>query len=109
VNLLRSTHPQVRAVLDAPVQMQRETDALRAAAGRSSDTDLETVLGVAAAAWPDGQPPIATLKFDNGQLSFGAGGWPEAQVTQFRARLANSGWDLASSNGVLTVSRGKAS
>jgi len=109
VNLLRSTHPQVRAVLDAPVQMQRETDALRAAAGRSGETDLETALGVAAAAWPDGQPPIATLKFDNGELSFGAGGWPEAQVTLFRARLANSGWDLASSNGVLTISRGKAS
>jgi general secretion pathway protein L len=109
VNLLRSTHPQVRAVLDAPVQMQRETDTLRAAAGRSGETDLETVLGIAAAAWPDGQAPIATLKFDNGQLSFGAGGWPEAQVTLFRARLANSGWDLASSNGVLTISRGKAS
>jgi general secretion pathway protein L len=109
VQLLRSTHPQVRAVLDAPVQMQRETDALRAAAGRSGDTDLETLLGVAAAAWPDGQPPMATLKFDNGQLSFGAGSWAEAQLTQFRAQLASSGWDLASNNGVLTISRGKAS
>jgi len=104
--LLRTTHPQVRTVLDAPVQMQRETDTLRTAAGKSGDADLETLLGAAAAAWPDGQPPLATLKFDNGRLSFAAGGWSEAQVTQFRAQLANGGWDLASANGALTISRG---
>ena len=109
VQLLRVSHPQVRAVLDAPVQMQRETDTLRSAAGRSGDTDLETVLGVAAAAWPNGQPPMATLKFDSGRLSFAASGWAEAQVEQFRAQVATSGWQLASNNGVLTLSRGKAS
>ena len=103
--LLRSAHPQVRAVLDAPMQMQRETDALRAAAGRSGDTDLETILGVVAAAWPEGQAPLTTLKFDNGRLSFGAAGWPEAQLAQFRAQLAGAGWELASNNGVLTISR----
>lgn len=109
VQLLRTTHPQIRAVLDAPVQMQRETEALRSAAGKSGDADLETVLGVAAAAWPEGQAPMATLKFDNGRLSFAAGGWPEAQIAQFRAQLAGGGWDVASSNGVLTISRGKSS
>jgi general secretion pathway protein L len=109
VQLLRTTHPQVRAVLDAPVQMQRETDTLRTAAGKSGVADLETLLGVAAAAWPDGQPPLATLKFDNGRLSFAASGWAETQIAQFRAQLAGSGWDLASNNGVLTISRGKTS
>jgi len=103
--LLRTTHPQVRTVLDAPAQMQRETDALRTVAGKAGDADLETVLGVVAAAWPDGQPPLASLKFDNGRLSFAAGGWPEAQVAQLRSQLAAGGWDIASSNGVLTVSR----
>ena len=106
--LLRSTHPQVRAVLDAPVQMQRETDSLRTAAGKRGDSDFETLLGVAAAAWPEGQPPLATLKFDNGRLSFAAGGWAEAQTAQFRTQLAGGGWDLASNNGVLTISRAKA-
>jgi general secretion pathway protein L len=109
VQLLRTTHPQIRAVLDAPVQMQRETDTLRTAAGKSGDSDLETMLGVAAAAWPDGQPPLASLKFDNGKLSFAAGGWAEAQVAQFRAQVAGSGWELTSNNGVLTLSRGKVS
>jgi len=106
--LLRSTHPQIRAVLDAPVQMQRETDTLRSAAGRAGDTDLETLLGVVAAAWPAGQAPLANLKFDNGRLSFGANGWAEAQIAQLRAQLSSSGWDLNASNGVLTVSRSKA-
>jgi general secretion pathway protein L len=106
--LLRSTHPQVRAVLDAPVQMLRETDTLRAAAGRVGDNDLETILGIAAAAWPEGQAALATLKFDNGRLSFGASGWAEAQIAQFRAQLNSTGLELGSSNGVLTISRGKA-
>jgi general secretion pathway protein L len=61
--LLRSTHPGVRAVLDAPVQMQRETDRLRAAAGRAGDNDLEVLLGAAATAWPDGLGPVQTLRF----------------------------------------------
>ena len=105
VQLLRTTHPQVRAVLDAPVQMQRETDALRSAAGKSGDADLETLLGVVAAAWPEGQPPLPTLKFDNGRLSFGAAGWTEDQIAQMRGQLAASGWDLAAENGVLSVRR----
>ena len=107
--LLRTSHPQVRAVLDAPVQMQRETDRLRTAAGKIGETDLESLLGVAAAAWPEAQPPLATLRFENGRLSFAASGWAETQIAQFRAQLASSGWDLASNNGVLTVSRGKLS
>jgi general secretion pathway protein L len=103
--LLRATHPEVRTVLDAPVQMQRETDRLRSAAGRSGDADLETLLGAAAVAWPAGQPPLASLKFENGRLSFTASGWSESQVAQFRAQLAAGGWDVASANGALTLSR----
>ena len=64
------------------------------------------MLGVVAAAWPEGQAPVATLKFDNGRLSFATGGWPEAQMAQFRAQLAGGGWELTSNNGVVTVSRG---
>ena len=107
--LLRASHPQVRAVLDAPVQMQRETDALRTAAGKVGDGDLETLLAAAAAAWPDGQAPLSMLKFDNGRLSVSLDGWAEAQIAQLRAQLQGSGWELSTQNGVLSISRGKAS
>lgn len=104
--LLRDTHPQLRTVLDAPVQMERETQALRAAAGRSDDTDLETLLGAAAAVWPENLAPLSTLRFESGRLSFGASDWSDEQIAQFRAQLFHDGWEVTSNNGVLTISRG---
>ena len=66
--LLRSAHPQVRAVLDAPAQMQRETEALRAAAGKAGDADLESDAAGRRRAWPQ-RPPVQTLRFEPGRLS----------------------------------------
>ena len=109
VQLLRTAHPQVRAVLDAPVQMQRETDALRSAAGRAGDSDLETALGAIAAVWPEGQPPLNNLRFDNGKLSFAAAGWAEPQIAQMRSQLAAAGWEMGTTNGVISVNRAKSS
>jgi general secretion pathway protein L len=105
VALLRNAHPQVRAVLDAPAQMQRETDLLRAAAGKAGDGDLETLLGAAAIAWPNGQAPLQTLKFDNGRLLFAAVGWTDAQVAEFRTQLSAGGWAVAQEGTSLTISR----
>jgi general secretion pathway protein L len=105
VSILRSAHPQVRAIQDAPIQMQRETDLLRAAAGKAGDGDLETLLGAAATAWPAGQAPLQTLKFDNGKLTFAAVGWSEAQVADFRGQLTGGGWTVAQEGSALTISR----
>ncbi len=105
VSLLRNAHPQVRAVLDAPAQMVRETDLLRAAAGKTGDSDLETLLAAAAAAWPAGQAPLQTLKFDNGRLMFAAVGWSESQVADFRSQLAGGGWTVAQEGSALTITR----
>jgi general secretion pathway protein L len=105
VALLQKAHPQVRAVLDAPAQMQRETDLLRAAAGKAGDGDLETLLGAAAAAWPEGQAPLQTLKFDNGRLTFAAVGWTDQQVANFRGQLGAGGWSVGQEGSALTISR----
>jgi len=107
-DLLRATHPGVRAVLDAPLQMQRETERLRAAAGRVGDTDLEALLAVAATAWPDGQGPVQTLRFESGQLTLAAPGWAEAQQAQFRDRLRGAGYAAEFAEGRLTVTRASA-
>jgi general secretion pathway protein L len=105
VAVLQKAHPQVRAVLDAPAQMRRETDVLRAAAGKAGDGDLETLLGAAASAWPDGQAPLQTMKFADGRLSFAAAGWNDQQVSAFRSQLSGGGWSVAQEGSTLTVSR----
>ena len=51
-SILRQTFPQVRAIVDAPVQMEREVAALRQAAGGTSGRDLEALLAAVAAAAP---------------------------------------------------------
>jgi general secretion pathway protein L len=104
--LLQTVHPQVRSVLDAPLQMQRETDALRAAAGRPGPTDLEPLLAVAATAWPDGQPPLQALRFEPGRLAITTGGWGEPQRAQFAERVRAAGYQAETQGSQLVISRG---
>jgi general secretion pathway protein L len=104
-SLLRSTFPNVRAVLDAPLQMRRESEVLRAAAGRAGENDLEALLGAAASAWPDAQGPVQTLRFEPGRLTLSVPGWSEQQVTLFRDRLRPGGWSVESAEGRITLSR----
>lgn len=103
--LLRDTFPSVRAVLDAPVQMQRETDRLRAAAGRPGDADLEVLLAAAAAAWPDNQGPVQALQFEAGRLVLSAPGWGEPELAQFRGRLRSAGFGAELAEGRITLTR----
>ena len=105
VGLLKTAHPGVRAVLDAPLQMERETERLRAAAGRPGDNDLEALLGAAASAWPDQLGPAQMLRFEAGRLTVAAPGWAEPQLTQFRDRLRGAGYGADFSEGRVTVSR----
>jgi general secretion pathway protein L len=104
-DLLKATHPGVRAVLDAPLQMQRETERLRAAAGRPGENDLEALMAAAAAAWPDGLGPVQTLRFEAGRLTLVAPGWGEPQMTQFRERLRAAGYLAEQVEGRVTVTR----
>ena len=103
--LLKTAHPGVRAVLDAPLQMQRETDRLRAAAGRAGAADLEALLAAAAAAWPDGVGPTQTLRFETGSLTLAAPGWAEPQVQQFRERIRANGYGADFAEGRVVVTR----
>lgn len=106
-SLLRSAHPQVRAILDAPAQMQRETELLRERAGVAGDTDLETLLAAAAAAWPDGAAPATQLRFEPGRLSLTQPTLAPPQIDQLRQRLQAAGWSLEQAEGKLVVQRGR--
>jgi general secretion pathway protein L len=103
--LLKSAHPGVRAVLDAPLQMQRETERLRAAAGRAGDNDLEALMGAAASAWPDGIGPAQSLRFEGGRLTLTAPGFAEPQLAQFRDRLRGLGFGVELSEGRMVIGR----
>lgn len=105
VALLKSTHPQVRTVLDAPVQMARETDRLREAAGQPGEADLEAALAAAAAAWPNGQPPPQGLRYERGQLTLSAPGFNPTQVAELTERLRPLGWSVEASGPRLLMTR----
>ena len=103
--LLKSADPQVRAVLDAPLQMQRETATLRARAGQAGEADLEAALAAAAQAWPQGVPPAQSLRFEPGRLVLAVGAWTDAQQRDFRERLRPMGWAVDGAAGRLTLTR----
>ena len=106
--LLAQTHPQVRSVLDAPLQMERETDLLRTAAGRPGASDLEPMLAAAAAAWPESQGPVQSFRYQPGQLTLATGGWSENEVRQFADRLRPGGWSIEPGPGRVVLSRNTA-
>ena len=90
--------------------MQKSTDMLRASAGRPGETDLETLLGAAAAAWPEGRPPADSLRFDNGRLTVSSAGWSPEQIEQVRGKLRPNGWDVdVTAEGSLTLRRAQGS
>lgn len=64
---LVQTFPQVRVIVDAPVQMEREVAALRQATGARSPRDLDALLAALAAALPPGRTPSA-LEYSNSEL-----------------------------------------
>jgi len=105
VSLLKASHPQIGTIVDAPIQMRRATEKLRAAAGRVGDSDLESALAVAAQAWPDGQAPAQTLRFESGKLTLTVGAWPGDQIERFRSRLRTAGWAVDFADGRLVLSR----
>jgi general secretion pathway protein L len=103
--VLQTTFPQARGVLDAPLNMQREIQVLRAAAGKPGDTDLEPMLQAAASAWPGDRPPIDAMSFEAGRLTLPGTGWTDAQIVEFRGRLRPGGWTVDSSGGKLALTR----
>lgn len=106
--LLAQVHPQVRTVVDAPLQMERENELLRTQAGRPGSGDFETLLAAAAAAWPEGQGPVQSLRYQPGQLTLASAGWSENDLRQFATRLRPGGWSVEPGPGRVTIARGAA-
>ena len=65
--LLTSTFPQVRVVVDAPLQMAREVAVLQQASGAATGRDMETMLGALGVVVPVNTVPAA-IEFVAGEL-----------------------------------------
>lgn len=103
VSLLRSSFPKVTGILDAPVQMRREVQELRAVAGKPGGADLEPLLLAAASAWPAGKAPAQNLRFEPGRLSIGADDWLPAEIDRFTSQLRASGYTVVVADGRLQL------
>ena len=66
-NALTQTFPQVKVIVDAPVQMERELALLRQSAGALSAQDLEPLLAISASALPATWQASA-IDYSGGQL-----------------------------------------
>jgi general secretion pathway protein L len=103
--LLKTTHPHLRVVLDAPLQMTREAERLREAAGQPGEADLEAALAAAAAAWPAGLAPAQALRYERAELTLTVSGITPAQVSAMNERLRPLGWSVDAAGGRLTMTR----
>lgn len=88
--LLTSTFPNVKVVVDAPVQMQRELAALRHASGALSNRDLESVYARFAGITSLANAPTA-IDFGGGEVSIKGSGLDASQLSALQTKLQVGG------------------
>ncbi|WP_171561450.1 type II secretion system protein GspL [Ramlibacter montanisoli] len=99
---LRETFPQVKVIVDAPVQMEREVAALRQQTGMASARDIDALLGALASALPASRTPN-TIEYGGGQLrATGIVLTPE-EFRGVASHLKALGYAAASEGGVLVL------
>lgn len=90
-SMLTRSFPNVRVVVDAPVQMAREVANLRQASGQASGGDLETLLQAATRAAPAGKLPSG-LDYAGGELRLKGMNLGSDEMLQFGERLHGQGY-----------------
>lgn len=106
-DVLTSTFPQVRVVLDAPLQMAREVAALQQASGTPGGGDLETLLGVFAAAAPANTVPDA-IEFAGGELRLKGHKLPSEDLATISFKLKAQGYAASAEGDSLVIKAGTA-
>jgi general secretion pathway protein L len=89
--VLTQTFPNVRVVVDAPVQMERELAALRQSTGATSGGDLEALLGAASAVVPASKT-VTALEFSAGELRLKGLQLSEAEAASVATPLKAQGY-----------------
>ena len=105
-NTFLQTFPQVKVVVDAPLQMQREVTALRQATGGSSSQGLEAVLAAVGAALPPGSGPGA-IDMSNDEINMKGLQLRAESMSTLSARLKPLGYDASINGDVLRIKAAK--
>ena len=92
-NMLTATFPDVRVVVDAPVQMARALSELQRRNGVASSADMETMLGHFQAAAP-GMPAPTAIEFGANELRLKGLGPTAASLADITGRLQPRGYSL---------------
>lgn len=99
---LTDTFPNVKVVVDAPVQMEREVTTLRQDTGVGSARDLDALLAALAAALPPGRIP-ASLEYAGGQLRVAGLALPPEQFRGIAAQLKPLGYAASLQGDIVVV------
>jgi general secretion pathway protein L len=91
---LTQTFPQVKVVVDAPVQMEREVAALRQLTGAASGRDLESMLAALSTTVPPGRT-VAGLEFTGTELRVRGLGLAPEELPALAAQLKAQGYGAA--------------
>ena len=100
--ILTQTFPHIKAVVDAPVQMQRELAQLRQATGSLERQDLEPLMAAAGAALPPTQVP-AQIEYTRGDLVLRGVQLQPEELAAMNQRLAAHGYEARAQEGTLLV------
>lgn len=99
---LTQTFPQVKVIVDAPVQMERELALLRQVAGSVGPRDLEPLMAAAGAALPPGRLP-AVLEYATGDLRLRGLELTPEEKDAMTQRMTSGGYSLREQDGALLV------
>lgn len=100
--MLTQTFPEIKVVVDAPLQMEREVAALRQATGASSGRDLETMLAAVGSALPADRAAGA-IEFSAGEARIRGLRLSAQEGSALAIRLKSQGFTARLEGDVLTV------
>jgi general secretion pathway protein L len=101
---LTQTFPNVKVVVDAPVQMEREIAALRQATGATSGRDLEAMLAALTAAVPP-ERAITGIDYSNGELRVRGLGLGADELRNVAAAMKTRGYKASLNGDILVVTQ----
>ena len=106
--VLTQTFPQVRLIVDAPVQMEREVAALRQATGATSGRDLEAMLAVLGTAAPTDRSASA-IDFSAGEVKVKGLQLSAPEASSLSVQLKGQGYVARQEGDALSIKQDAAS